>query len=140
MVSNKDSVRESYSKLMLFVVQSKRCLCQAAESLDLTTAQSMLLIITEPNSSKSMYQLATQMGCDASNITGLVDKLESKDLIKRTVDPEDKRVKVISLTKKGSDHRNRLLDVLRENNIIDLSKLTQNEQDSFIDLLNKLTI
>ncbi len=61
-----------------------------------------------------MNGLADALDCDASNITGLVDKLEMRGLIQRQLDPDDRRVKMIALTAAGSKFRARLLDRLAQ--------------------------
>lgn len=72
---------------------------EAAASVGLTAAQaSILAVLAQP---RSMRELAEHMGCDASNITGLVDRLEAKALVVRTADPGDRRVKRISHTAAG---------------------------------------
>lgn len=43
------------------------------------------------------------MGCDASNITGIVDRLEAKDLVVRSADKSDRRVKRIARTFAGNE-------------------------------------
>lgn len=71
----------------------------AAAAVGLTVAQATILtLLAEP---VSMRRLAERMGCDASNITGLVDRLEAKRLVERTADPGDRRVKMIAQTKAG---------------------------------------
>jgi len=72
---------------------------EAAAAVGLTAAQaSILAMLEEP---KSMRELASHMGCDASNITGLVDRLEAKMLVVRAADPADRRVKRIKHTASG---------------------------------------
>jgi DNA-binding MarR family transcriptional regulator len=48
-----------------------------------------------------MRRLADQMNCEASNLTGLVDRLESRGLVERQPFPEDRRVKCVALTESG---------------------------------------
>ncbi|BFV55567.1 MarR family transcriptional regulator [Kitasatospora sp. CMC57] len=48
-----------------------------------------------------MRALAELLGCDASNITGIVDRLEGRGLVRREADPADRRVKVVVLTSEG---------------------------------------
>jgi DNA-binding MarR family transcriptional regulator len=48
-----------------------------------------------------MRSFAETMGCDASNITGIVDRLEAKGLVQRSNDPSDRRVKRIARTPDG---------------------------------------
>jgi DNA-binding MarR family transcriptional regulator len=49
-----------------------------------------------------MRRLAEQMNCEASNLTGLVDRLEARGLVERLPDPADRRVRVLALTDTGS--------------------------------------
>jgi DNA-binding MarR family transcriptional regulator len=72
---------------------------EAAASAGLTAPQAMILtLLSEPT---SMRQFAERMGCDASNITGIVDRLEAKGLVVRSVDQADRRVKRIARTPAG---------------------------------------
>jgi len=71
----------------------------AAAAVGLTAPQAMILMmLSEP---MSMRQFAERMGCDASNVTGIVDRLEAKELVVRSVDRADRRVKRIARTPTG---------------------------------------
>lgn len=50
---------------------------------------------------RPMGELAERLACDASNITGLTDRLEARGLVERQPSPGDRRVKVLSLTDEG---------------------------------------
>lgn len=56
-----------------------------------------------------MSSLAGFLGCDASNVTGLVDRLEGRGLVERQSAQHDRRVKLLVLTQAGEDLRKRLL-------------------------------
>lgn len=49
----------------------------------------------------AMRSLATTLHCDASNITGIVDRLETRGLVRREASPTDRRVKNVLLTDDG---------------------------------------
>lgn len=49
-----------------------------------------------------MRRLAEQMNCEASNLTGLVDRLETRGLVERRPDPGDRRVRLLALTELGT--------------------------------------
>jgi len=51
---------------------------------------------------QSMRVLADRLGCDKSYVTSLVKPLLAKDLVTLEPDPSDGRVKVVTLTQKGS--------------------------------------
>lgn len=42
--------------------------------------------------------LAERMGVEAMTVTGFLDRLEAKQLIRRTVDPVDRRAKLVEVT------------------------------------------
>ncbi|MFF8258844.1 MarR family winged helix-turn-helix transcriptional regulator [Streptomyces virginiae] len=48
-----------------------------------------------------MRGLAVLLVCDASNVTGIVDRLEARELVRREPDPADRRVKNVVATEAG---------------------------------------
>jgi DNA-binding MarR family transcriptional regulator len=49
----------------------------------------------------SMSALARTLACDASNVSQIVARLESRGLVERTVDDADRRVKLVRITPAG---------------------------------------
>lgn len=93
--------------LKLFGNHRRRFLLAAAE-FDLHPAQAgALLNLDEP---LPMHELASQLACDSSNVTGITDRLEARGLVTRRPSPEDRRVKHVVLTARGRRLRSRLLD------------------------------
>jgi DNA-binding MarR family transcriptional regulator len=68
-----------------------------------------VLHLIEPGRPLPMSRLADTLSCDASNVTGLVDRLESQGLVQRQPSPRDRRVKVLLLTPTGLRLRAQLL-------------------------------
>lgn len=62
----------------------------------------------------AMSTLAGYLSCDASNVTGLVDRLEARGLVARKSSEQDRRVKMLVLTEAGVALRERLLERLAE--------------------------
>ena len=56
-----------------------------------------------------MSTLAEALVCDASNVTGIVDKLESRGLIVRQGMDTDRRVKQLAVTEQGRRIRDQLV-------------------------------
>jgi DNA-binding MarR family transcriptional regulator len=81
-----------------------------AAELELSPAQCHVLHLIEPGRPIPMGQLAETLACDASNVTGLVDRLESRGLVRRRPSSADRRVKVLDLTATGSRLRTQLVD------------------------------
>ena len=84
-----------------------------------------------------MGQLAGALSCDASNVTGLVDRLASRGLIQRSPSAEDRRVKVISLTPLGARLRAALIERMTAAPPT-LAKLSAEDQRILVRLLRRL--
>jgi MarR family transcriptional regulator, organic hydroperoxide resistance regulator len=80
-----------------------------AAEFDLSPTQVHVLRLLEPGSPVPMGRLACGLGCDASNITGIVDRLEARGLVERRAGERDRRVKVLIVTDRGLELRRRLL-------------------------------
>lgn len=130
---------EVYRKLILLMMYSKRAMWEVLEQRNMTPVQGSMLMLFEPGARRSMNSLSKLMGCDASNITGLVDRLDSNELIERTTDPTDRRVKLIKLSDKGIECRQMVLDNLKKSQAADLHTLTDEEQEQLIKIIDKLT-
>jgi DNA-binding MarR family transcriptional regulator len=79
---------------------------------DLFPPQVMVLrALEEP---KPMREVAQFLACDNSNLTGIIDRLEERDLVRRTADPKDRRVKLLVLTEEGQRVRAEILERISE--------------------------
>ena len=104
--------REVWNLLFQHFQAEKRNWSAACGEFGLTLPQAHLLRLLTAGQSVKMNGLADALDCDASNITGLVDKLEIRGFIQRQPDPDDRRVKMIALTQAGNKFRAKLLDRL----------------------------
>jgi DNA-binding MarR family transcriptional regulator len=91
----------------LFFAQRGQLPTLAAE-FDLSPVQCHVLHLMQPGQPVPMGRLAETLACDASNVTGLVDRLESRGLIARQPSADDRRVKVLVLTSSGTRVRTQL--------------------------------
>ncbi|MGR8009131.1 MarR family winged helix-turn-helix transcriptional regulator [Streptomyces hypolithicus] len=80
----------------------------AAAEAGLTASQAKTLGVLRA-SPTPMRALATTLACDASNITGIVDRLEKRALVRREVSATDRRVKNVVLTTGGEE----IIDTIR---------------------------
>jgi DNA-binding MarR family transcriptional regulator len=102
-----DPSREAWALVIQFVKAAK---VQFLTEFDLTPAQTQLLLQLDPERPVAMSEVAAALGCDASNVTGLVDRLEERGLIERRSATADRRVKMVAVTAPGRKQRTRLLD------------------------------
>jgi DNA-binding MarR family transcriptional regulator len=108
----------------------------AASRHGLTGAQArvLALLAREPT---PMRKIAEQLRCEPSNVTGIVDRLESRGLVERRPSPGDRRVKLAAATDEGSRTASLLrgsLDFARE----PLAGLTPLERRTLRDLLQRM--
>lgn len=72
----------------------------AAARENLTASQAKTLTVLRRGPA-AMRVLAETLACDASNMTGIVDRLEKRSLVRREPSPGDRRVKNVVLTPEG---------------------------------------
>lgn len=82
----------------------------AVSEVGLTPQQAHALRCLVPGDALPMRDLATELMCDASTVTGIVDRLEERGLVRRQPDPADRRVKALVVTDAGVAARNHLWD------------------------------
>ncbi|KIZ18486.1 MarR family winged helix-turn-helix transcriptional regulator [Streptomyces natalensis] len=108
----------------------------AAAEHSLTGAQARVLslLTVEP---LPMRKVAERLKCEPSNVTGIVDRLESRGLVERRPDPADRRIKLAAPTAEGARTAERLrtsLDFARE----PLGQLTVAERTLLKQLLQRM--
>jgi MarR family transcriptional regulator, organic hydroperoxide resistance regulator len=104
----------AWQLLVRFFFAQREHLPQIGEAFDLSPAQCHLLHLIEPERPLPMGRLADTLRCDASNVTGLVDRLEARGLVQRRSSTGDRRIKVIQLTTDGVRLRARMLRRMTE--------------------------
>jgi len=125
---------------MEFLALSKQQMFKIAAEYGLTSTQAFVLMLTSHEQLRTMHSFCTILGCDASNITGIVDGLERKGLVTRAEHPNDRRVKVLELLPKGKQVRDEILTRLSDRNqSYVLSQLTKDEIAQFTHLIQKIT-
>ncbi len=128
---------EAWQLLVQFSFTQRATLPAMAAELELSPAQCHVLNLLEPGRPMPMGQLAGALSCDASNVTGLVDRLESRGLIERRPSEQDRRVKVISLTPLGARLRASLIKRMTAAPPT-LARLSPEEQRALVRLLRRL--
>jgi len=81
--------------------RTKQDIREIADDEGLSVAQLDVLRRLRYQGPSPMRRLAEEMNCEASNLTGLVDRLETRRLVERRPDPTDRRVKLLALTDEG---------------------------------------
>jgi DNA-binding MarR family transcriptional regulator len=92
--------------LHFFFLKGRPRMLELWREFDLMPPHQMVLgLLDEP---RAMGDLAHQMHCDNSNITGIVDRLTERGLVERRAAEGDRRIKLVALTKAGQELKDEL--------------------------------
>jgi len=135
---SKDNKTISWQLLQL-MFQNKHRIYDIAEKYELTTMQSAALTMLKPDEPQAMRALSDYFMCDASTVTGLVDRMEARNLITRSNHPTDRRVKLLALTEDGLKIKESIMNETLRNEDERLKKiLTDDERKVLQELLTRL--
>jgi DNA-binding MarR family transcriptional regulator len=137
MKSNKAQACEAWKLLMKLFFTQRADLPTLAAEFELSPAQCHVLHLIEPDRPIPMGRIAESLACDASNVTGLVDRLESRGLVRREPSAEDRRVKVLVLTAAGANLRSSVMERMTRPPE-SLTRLSSDEQRALVRILKRL--
>ncbi|MEX2552831.1 MAG: MarR family transcriptional regulator [Actinomycetota bacterium] len=106
-----------------------------ADEFDLTAPQARALLYLGVAS--PMRGLADHLSCDASNITGIADRLQARGLVTRGEAERDRRVKMLVLTPEGVRLRAQLEERIAETSPF-MAGLSDSERATLQELLSKI--
>lgn len=125
--------------LMVLLMAVKRQVVAVGGEYGLSNVQTIIVGYIIPDEGCTMRKLSSIMGCDASNITGIVDGLESKGIVSRHSMPGDRRVKVLQFEPYGKKVQNdivkRAADYIQKELI---AKVTRQEAVQLTEIVAKL--
>ncbi|MEW5632580.1 MarR family transcriptional regulator [Streptomyces hydrogenans] len=110
----------------------------AAASENLTASQGKALTVLRRGPA-AMRSLAETMACDASNVTGIIDRLEQRGLVRREPDAFDRRVKNVILTAEG-EHLTDAIRAKMRTTKEGIERLDEQERDSLYTLLQQVFV
>ncbi len=84
--------------------------------IEVTPIQVMLLFFLQKNDGSSLTQISQGLMLENPTVTGLIDRLEKLDYVKRSDHPDDRRVYLVHITEKGGKVANRALPIIKKLN------------------------
>ena len=112
-VGRTDPGSEAWSLMHWLMVTNKQRLFAMAQEFDLAPQQMIALRMLGAGPRK-MSELAQALFCDNSNVTGIVDRLEERGLVRREAAEGDRRVKLLVLTTDGERMRTEITKRMAE--------------------------
>src|SRR3954469_10697040 len=97
----------------LGMVQRMKTGAKLAE-LGLSFSQAHALRLLDPDEPMPMSALAERLFCDASNVTGIADRLETRGLVRRQSSEGDRRVKALTITPGGVKLREKVMELMSQ--------------------------
>ena len=106
------------------------------DKFDLTYTQYIVLLVLWENDNLSVKEIGEKLYLDSGTLTPLIVKLEKKGIIKKKKNKDDERGLIISLTKKGQDLKEEIIQVPQY--ISNCVNLSQEEAITLYKLLYKV--
>jgi len=129
-------VEEAWALMGKLFWEVRPRMLRAAAEFGLTPPQLFALKTLDPDEPVPMRALATALHCDSSNVTGLVDGLAAQGLVERREAEHDRRVRMLVVTERGAEVRNRMIEVMQE--VPDaLAGLSAEDQRTLRDVLRR---
>lgn len=105
---------------------------------DVTPVQYGILACLWQQDGQAPSQIAANLNLDSSTITGILDRMEHKELLHRTPDPSDRRALKVVLTDAGSALQEPIDRIIDEANEEIMEGLSENERETLKTLLSQL--
>ena len=129
------------------IIYSIRRLMQAGEHYtkelnkiyNVSAAQINCLLALHENGPLPPSQIAKHMMVNSSTVTGIIDRLEKKDLVRRLRISQDRRVITVELTKSGKMLAENAPPPIQQKIIDGLSQLAPSKIDEIALILKRLT-
>ncbi len=129
---------ETYNAVIAAYKALKSSIAQELSSEDITPSQLGVLKVLAKHGAMPLNKISHEMLVTRPNMTGLADRLESKHLVKRETNKNDRRATVMVLTAQGKRLQEDLSKRYNEFMNEVLSEFTQSEQATLRNLLLKL--
>lgn len=129
------------------IVYTIRRLMQAGElytkelgkKYNISSTQLHCLVALHENGPMSISRIAELIMVNSSTVTGIIDRLETKGLVKRSRISEDRRVIMIELTRDGRDLAENAPPPIQHKIFDGLNRLSGEEVEEIAGILIKLT-
>ena len=106
---------------------------------NVSAAQINCLIALHENGPLPPSQIARYIMVNSSTVTGIIDRLENKDLVKRSRISKDRRVVTVELTRAGQSLAENAPPPIQQKIIDGLNSLSPKELDDIVLSLKRLT-
>jgi MarR family transcriptional regulator, organic hydroperoxide resistance regulator len=118
-----------YWNLLQVSMRAKKSLTELCEPEGLNLMQMYTLCTLDTEKGLPMSSISAILACDASTVTGITDYLHGKGLIQRSECSYDRRIKVLTLTEKGTALKEKMLKGIQSFESASLEPLDDTQKD-----------
>jgi DNA-binding MarR family transcriptional regulator len=111
----------------------------AEAGFDITSVQFAALSVLKDYPGIDQVTLAGMIAYDRVTIGGVIDRLEQKGYLTRTVSPRDRRARELHITDAGLAVQRAILPIVRQAQEVMLAGLGEAERAAFMSMLSRLT-
>lgn len=142
MLSNPDPMDDSFGFVLATAARLMRdrfeCALREAD-LDITPGEARTLALADRLNGPRQTELASALGIEPMSLVGYLDSLEKRELIERSADPRDRRVKLIFLTEKAKPELRRIRQIFQRTRQSAMRNFSETELTSLQSLLARLS-
>jgi MarR family transcriptional regulator, organic hydroperoxide resistance regulator len=135
--SSDQTLREIWGLIFDLVLAHRGPYMTKLAELGLTPPQATALRTLDPQRAVAMKELGERLACDASTLTGIVDRLEARGLVERRSERRDRRAKALVLTREGRAIRTDAVNRMAEPPT-SLSTLSAADRRTLRDVLSRI--
>jgi len=129
--------QQACEDIIALLNRTKAASIAIAEEQGLTHMQVFVLYSIHLRGELAMGKLASFLHCDASNVTGLVDRMVAQQLVIRRESKQDRRTKTLDLTDKGRRTIESVMVALPKR--LGCDRLTADERQTLHTIIQKIT-
>ena len=98
-----------------------------------------VLLALDRSAIRTQAALAEAIGADKTRIIAILDELQDKGLIERLADPEDRRARLLAITKDGRRVKEAAQSAIQRGEERWLGTLSANDRAAFLRILQELS-
>jgi len=123
---------------VLMPMLARRVLLRFFQSIDITQTQLLTIATLAEEAPIRLSGLGKKMNISAPTVTGIVDRLEKLDYVKRAPDKGDRRAINVDLTVKGKNVAKKLRATIKRKWKGLLMQLPKRDQENYVRILGKI--
>ena len=105
---------------------------------NLTPVQYAVLYCLWDEDNRNPKEIAERLRLENSTVSGILERMEKKDLIQRNISPTDRRHIQVCLLDKGAMLKNDVIRTVEEVNVDVMARYTKEETETLKNLLRRL--